>query len=85
MLDQRARELTNLGGMLLKPGLKPVSGLFSRNRLPLLLVEFGTIRQSLISRGAAVLVHEMVTCRCAACNPSMLVAGMTSMVSSLAT
>jgi hypothetical protein len=61
---------------LVKPGLKPVSGLFGRNRLPLFLGEFGAIRQSLVCIGAAA-VHEMAPRRCAACNPSMLAAGMT--------
>jgi hypothetical protein len=70
--------------MLIKPGLKSISGLFSRNPLPLFLGEFGAIRQSLINRGAAALVHEMATIRRAACDPSMLIAGMTSMMSSLA-
>ena len=71
---------------LLKPGLKPVSGLFGRSLLPLLLVEFGAIRQSLISRRAAALVHEIATPRRrAACDPSVLVAGVTPMMSSMAT
>ncbi len=54
--------------MLLKPGLKPVLGLFGWNRLQLLLAELGAIRQSLISRGTRILVHEMAPRRCAACN-----------------
>src|SRR5262249_31851360 len=82
MRDQRARELTHLGVMLIKPGLKPVSGLFSRNLLPLLLAKFGAICQSLLSRGAAALVHEIATLRRAACDPPMIAAGMTSRMSS---
>jgi hypothetical protein len=68
---------------LLKPGLKPVPDLFGWNRLPLLLVELAAIRQSLISRGAAMLIHEIAPCRCAAWNPSKRVA--TSMMPSVAT
>ena len=71
--------------MLIKPGLKSISGLFSRNPLPLFLGEFGAIRQSLISRRAAALVHEIATPRRAACDPSVLVAGVTPMMSSVAT
>jgi hypothetical protein len=69
--------------MLLKPGFKPVLGLFSWNRLPLLLVELAAIRQSLISKGTGMLIHEIAPCRCAACNPSKRVA--TSMMPSVAT
>ena len=66
--------------MLIKPGLKSISGLFSRNPLPLFLGEFGAIRQSLISRRAAALVHEIATPRRrAGCDPSVLVAGVTTM------
>jgi hypothetical protein len=75
----------NLGVMLLKPGLKPVSGLFNWIRLPLRLPEFGAIRQSLINRRAAVLVHEIAPRRCAASNESMLAVGMTSVMSFVAT
>jgi hypothetical protein len=32
-----------------------------------------------------MLIHEIASCRCAACNPSKRVAGMTSMMSSVAT
>jgi hypothetical protein len=63
----------NLGVMLFKPGLEPVSGLFSWIRLPLRLVEFGAIRQILMNRRAAVLLHEIAPGRCAAssdpCSP----------------
>ena len=69
--------------MLLKPGLKPVSGPFDRIRLPLRLAEFGAIRQSLMNRRAAVLVHEIA--RRAASNESMLAVGMTSSMSFVAT
>jgi hypothetical protein len=69
---------------LIKPGLKPVSGLFGWNLLPPLLAEFGAIRQSLIVRGAAALVHEIVTLPRAARDPSMLTAGMISLLSSVA-
>jgi hypothetical protein len=71
--------------MLLKPGLKPVPDLFGWNRLPLLLAELGAIPRILINRGTTILVHEMAPRRGAACNPSMPVAGMTSMMSSVAT
>ena len=84
MQDRRARELTNLGVMLIKSGLKPVSGLFGRNLLPLLLAEFGAIRQSLIGKGAAALFHGIAILRRAACDPSMLTAGMNPMMTSLA-
>src|SRR5262245_27622269 len=69
--------------MLFKPGLKSVSGLFSWIRLPLRLAEFGAIRQILMNRRAAVLVHEIA--RRAASNESMLAVGMTSVMSFVAT
>ena len=69
--------------MLLKPGLKPVLGRFSWNRLP--FAELKAIRQSLISRGTRILIREVMPRRCAPCNPSMRVAGMTSMMPSVAT
>jgi hypothetical protein len=71
--------------MLLKPGLKPVLSLFAWNRLPLLLAELGAILRNLISRGTKILIREVIPRRCARCNPSMLVAGMTTMMSSVAT
>jgi hypothetical protein len=75
----------NLGVMLFKPGLEPVSGLFSWIRLPLRLAEFGAIRQILMNRRAAVLVHEIAPRRCAASTESMLAPGMISMMSFVAT
>ena len=70
--------------ILLKPGLKPALGLFSWNRLPLLLAELETILRNLISRGTRILIREVMPRRCAACNPSTRVAR-TSMMSSVAT
>ena len=71
--------------MLLKPGLEPVSCLFSWIRLPLRLAEFGAIRQIPMNGRAAVLVHEIAPRRCAAPNESMLAPGLTSMMSFMAT
>jgi len=71
--------------MLLKPGLKPVSGLFNWIRLPLRLAEFGAIRQSLLNRRAAVMVHEIAPRRCTASNESMLAVSMSSRMSFVAT
>jgi len=68
--------------MLLKPGLKSVSGPFNWVRLPLRLAEFGAIRQILMSRRAAVLVHEIA--RRAASTESMLAVGITSRMSFVA-
>src|SRR5215831_5778190 len=76
---------SQLGVMLFKPGLEPVSGLFSWIRLPLRLAEFGAIRQILMNRRAAVLVHETAPRRCAASTESMLAPGMISMMSFVAT
>jgi len=71
--------------ILLKPGLKPALGLFSWNRLPLLLAELQAILRNLINRGTRILIREVMPRRCAACNPSTRVARMTSMMSSVAT
>lgn len=70
--------------VLLKPRLKPIPDFF-RNRLPLFLGKFGAIRPNLIRSGASALVHEIVPRRCAACNPSMLAAGLTPRMSFVAT
>ena len=54
MRKRRTRELTNLGVMLIKSGLKPVSGgLFGRKYPATASARVGAIRQSLTSRRAA--------------------------------
>src|SRR5262245_8886495 len=69
---------------LLKPGFESTTNRSWRDRLQLLPIEFGAIRQRLITSGAAALVHEVTSPRGAGYDPSMIAAVMISMFSSVA-
>jgi len=70
--------------MLLKPGLKPVLSLFW-NRLPRLLAKLRAIFRNLIRMGTRILIRKVIPRDGACCKPSKPAAGMTSMMSYVAT
>lgn len=71
--------------MLLESGLKPVLSLFGWNRLPRLLAKLGAIFRNLIRRDTRILIRKVTPRGGASRKPSEPVAGMTSMMSSVAT
>jgi hypothetical protein len=71
--------------MLLKPGLKPVRNLVDWDHLPLLLTKLGAIFRNLIRGDTRILIRKVTPRDGACCKPSKPAAGMTSMMSSVAT